>query len=566
MREAEVRSERLDTQEPTWSRDLAWLIPLLLAFFFALLGSRPFSNPDEGRYTEIPRAMAESGDYVTPRLNGVKYFEKPPLVYWLSALTFEVAGVNEWTSRAWTAILAALGAVATYLGGRFIYGRATGLLAAFLLSTTLLYYALSRVVILDMAVSVFITTGLLCFVSALEFPPGPRRRLLWYGFYASMALATLSKGLIGFVLPGAVAFFWVLLLNQWSRLRPFYPWTGSVLLLAIAAPWHVLATLRNPDFAQFYFVHEHFNRFFSQVHDRYQPFWYFIPALLGGLLPWVFLAPAALRVALAGGWQSRTANRTTWFLLLWIGVIFLFFSKSQSKLIPYILPVFPACAILLARPLAAVWDGQTVRGVRSGLLAVASFFVLLAVALVVYPVPKANAEMAAALAPFRIMLPIFLMAGAWLVVVRMRKSNLRGAFLGACVAFSVFLMAINPLGQVLDTRSSKELMVQLKPLLRAEDSVYSVGDYVQDMPVYLNRPVSVVDYVGELEFGIHAESERTRDRFLSREQFAERWLGAQRSFAVFRAKAFDAWASTLPAGREPRVIGRTSRFVLVANH
>ncbi|WP_404420961.1 glycosyltransferase family 39 protein [Nibricoccus sp. IMCC34717] len=564
MSGAAMRSETVDTREPSLARDLAWLVPLLLVFFFALLGSRPFSNPDEGRYTEIPRAMAESGDYVTPRLNGVKYFEKPPLQYWLSALTFEVAGVNEWTSRAWIALLAAGGAVATYLGGRFLYGRRTGLIAAFLLSTTLLYYAMSRVVILDMAVSVFITTALLSFVAALEFPDGPRRRLLWYGFYASMALATLSKGLIGIVLPGAVAFFWVLLLNQWSRLRPFYPWTGSLVLLAIAAPWHVLASLRNHDFAQFYFVHEHFQRFFSRVHDRYEPIWFFLPVLVGGLLPWVFFAPAAVRLALAGGWQARRENRTAWFLVLWIAVIVLFFSKSQSKLIPYILPVFPACAILLARPLAQTWSGTVPRGVRSGFLAVAAFFVLFAVALVVYPVPRATPEMVAALAPFRIALPIFLLVAAWLMVWRMRKGNLPGAFLSACVCFALFLVTVNPLGQILDTRSSKSLMLQLKPLLKEGDAVYSVGDYAQDMPVYLNRLVSLVDYEGELAFGIAAEPGITRDRFLSRDEFLRRWALPQRAYALLRSDEHVEWFTELPNVRS-RVIGRTSRFVLLSN-
>ncbi|MDX2186911.1 MAG: glycosyltransferase family 39 protein [Opitutaceae bacterium] len=563
MKPDAVGSGGMDTQDPSWKRDLAWLLPLLLVFFLALLGSRPFSNPDEGRYTEIPRLMAESGDYVTPRLNGVKYFEKPPLMYWLSALTFEVAGVNEWTSRFWVALLATFGASSTYLGGRYLYGRVVGLIAAFVLSTTFLYYILSRVVILDMGVSVFITTGLLCFIAALDFPEGRARRLLWYGFYASMALATLTKGLIGIVLPGAVAFFWVLVFNQWSRLRPFYPITGTLVLLAIAAPWHVAASLRNHEFAQFYFIHEHFNRFTSTVHDRYQPFWYFVPVLVAGLLPWTFFLPAALLQSLSGGWNARKDNLKTWFLFAWIVVIFAFFSKSQSKLIPYILPVFPACAILIARPLARVWAGERAKATRSGFLAFSAFCILLSVALLLYPVRKATPEMISALAPFRIVLSIILLTAAWLVVLRIKRMNLRGALTSATVCFALFLMALNPLGQILDTRSSRVLMEELRPVLERDDPVYSVGDYVQDMPVYLGRLVSVVDYVGELQFGIEAEPERTRERFLGRDEFLTRWAAHNRGFAVMRRREYEERYSKQP-GFEATLVGETSRFVLLS--
>lgn len=544
--------------------DLLWLVPVLGFFFFALLGARPLSNPDEGRYAEIPREMAATNDYVTPRLNGVKYFEKPPLVYWLTALSFEAGGVNETTARLPVAALAVFGAAVTYLGGRHLYGRATGLAAVAVLSTTLLYYVLSRVVILDLPVAVFISSALFSFIAALDHPDGARRRLLWYGFYASMALATLAKGLIGIVLPGGVAFVWVLLLNQWHRLRPFYPWTGSLLLLAIAAPWHVLASQRNHDFAQFYFIHEHFQRFFSTVHDRYQPFWYFGPVLLAGLFPWTFYLWSGVRDALRGGWANRRENAYGWFLVIWTAVIFLFFSKSQSKLIPYILPVFPALAVLIGRRVAAYWRGEDEGfGKAMGML-VALAYLGLAVALIAAPVSKATPEMITALIPYRLGLAAILMLGAGTIWHGLRRKGPRWVLAGTVIGMGAFLMQANPLGRILDTRSGKPLADALQGRIQESDTLYCVTDYVQDLPVYLNRRVSVVDYVGELEFGVKAEPEASRDRFIGREEFLRRWSSEARAYAVFRKSWFGDWETALPANRR-KVIAETSRFLLLSN-
>ena len=196
-----------------WWRDLTVLALLAGLWFCGLLGLRSMGNPDEGRYTEIPREMAVTGDFVTPRLNGVKYFEKPPLVYWLSALTIRQFGVNEFTARLWGGLFAVFGVLVTYAAARSLYGRGAGIRAAVVLSTTLMYYVLSQIILLDMAVAVTISGALFAFILAMREPRG-RRRLGWFlTFYACMALATLSKGLIGIAIPGAVIFCWVLLLN-----------------------------------------------------------------------------------------------------------------------------------------------------------------------------------------------------------------------------------------------------------------------------------------------------------------------------------------------------------------
>ncbi len=187
----------------SWSKDLIILALVSGVWFFGLLGFRPYANPDEGRYTEIPREMAVTGDFVTPRLNGVKYFEKPPLIYWLSALTFKTLGVTPFTARLWSAIFALAGVLMTYAAARCLHGREVGIASAVVLGTSLLYYALGQIIILDMGVAVTLAGALFAFILAMREPAGRKRLALFVTFYVCIALATLIKGLIGFLLPSA---------------------------------------------------------------------------------------------------------------------------------------------------------------------------------------------------------------------------------------------------------------------------------------------------------------------------------------------------------------------------
>jgi len=553
-----------------WGRDFLLLALATAVWFGAFLGVRPLNNPDEGRYTEIPREMAETGDYVTPRLNGVKYFEKPPLMYWLSALTFKVAGVSEFTARFWNAAFALMGVLLTYAAGRRLYGRTAGWWAAAVLATSLLYYALGQIVLLDMAVAVTISAALFAFMFAMRQPPGARRRWLFIAFYASMAFATLTKGLIGFLLPCAVAFVWVLLFNKWRALWPFYPVIGVLVLLGIAAPWHVLAeqanhsAVKEHDFAWFYFVHEHYLRFTTKIHGRYQPVWFFGPVLLAGLFPWVAFGGQAVRGALAGGWRARHQHAEAWFLVIWIAFITLFFSKSDSKLIPYILPVFPAAAVLIGGYLAGAWRDEktSVRGLRAGLWVFAGLAAAIAVAAAVAPVPEKYPELSALLLPWRFVLGTVLAGGAVAVVVCLRRERLRGALVAMLVTCAAFYLPTNFIGKAFDTRSAKSLALTLKPMLKAGDAVYCVGTYSQDIPPYLGRLISVVNYQNEMTFGIEAEPEMAAKRFIGKETFIAQWKEPAPAYAFVPKPSLARWQAE---GMPCTVLAESARFVLVVN-
>jgi 4-amino-4-deoxy-L-arabinose transferase-like glycosyltransferase len=519
-------------------RDLWVLLAVFVVLFGVELGTAELSSADEGRYAEIPREMVASGEWVTPRLDGVVYFEKPPLVYWCVAICLKVFGSSEWSMRLTPALFALSGVLLTYLVGRHLYGRLAGFAAATVLGKSLLYYALGRVLALDMAVSVLMSATLFCFILGVREAPGSRRRWLFYGLYASAALATLTKGLIGFLLTGAVMFLWLLIFNQWRRLRPFYLPTGALIFLAIAAPWHLLAAQRNPQWAHFYFIHEHWERFTTTEHGRFEPWWFFIPMVVVGLFPWTGFLWSALRDRLRGGWAARKENADTWFFVTWAVFVFLFFSKSQSKLIPYILPVFPPLAVVLGgwfsevitrRESQRLRVGLRVFGFAAGLLSVAVILAVLKPGLIKDVVQRDalrdNAFWAAA----------SLMTGGVLAAWLARVRGAIAALLAMAMATSGLFLSLARAQDEIARPGTKPLALVVKSRFQPGDRIYHYHEFFHDFLFYSEHLVGTVAYGSELELAIDPEA-RTGGRFIDEPEFRKQWEGPTRIWAVARKK------------------------------
>src|SRR5512138_47003 len=263
-------------------RDLTALALVFGAAFFQFLGHFPLIEPDEGRYSEIPREMLERGDFITPLLNHVKYFEKPPLHYWLNAISFTLFGQNEFAARFAGTLAGLLTVLFTYWLGRQLFERRVGLLAAIILGSSSGFLVQARINITDMTLTFCMTLCLGSFLLGIR-DKGPAKGPYYYLGYAGAALAVLAKGLIGIVFPGGIIFLFLLFRKRWRQLGEMRLVSGTLLFLLIAAPWFVLVSLRNPEFARFFFIHEHFERFLTKVHRRYQPVWFFVPVLLVGM-------------------------------------------------------------------------------------------------------------------------------------------------------------------------------------------------------------------------------------------------------------------------------------------
>ncbi len=552
--------------EPSWWRDLLLLTLLIAVFFGWGLGQRALWHPDEGRYVEISREMTVSGDYVTPRLNGVKYFEKPALFYWLEAGAIRLFGLKAWAMRLWPAAFALIGCLAVYVTGRRLYDRRTGLIAAAMLATAPLHYFLGRAITLDMAVSALLTVALFAFLLGTREPPGHARRNYFWAFYACAALATLAKGLIGMVIPAMVIGAWILILNEWRLLKSIYLPSGLVLFLIIAAPWHIAAARANPEFAQFYFIHEHFQRYLTKVHDRYQPAWFFIPVLLAGFYPWTAYLAQALTKSWPASWQARRDHREAIFLMLWVGLVFAFFSFSDSKLVPYILPILPPLALLVARYLALHWDQASSASLRAGTWTLLALGFLLALVLVFVPQSTPDrprvAEYAAVFGDY-----------AWVILGSLLATALVPFTVGflrrplwtvvALVLTSALFLAVVDRGFVfLDhQRSVKELALILKARLQAGDEVMTYREYYQDLPVYLERRITVVDWKGELRFGSGVED--VSGWMIDEAAFQRRWNGPQRAYLLTGRGNYDKLRAE---GRgQFQLLAQTGSNVLVTN-
>jgi 4-amino-4-deoxy-L-arabinose transferase-like glycosyltransferase len=528
-----------DTQMP-WRRDVVLLALLFGILLLWRLGSAPLLNPDEGRYAEVPREMVASGDWVTPRLDGVPYFEKPPLGYWVIAACETFLGSSEWSVRLCPAAFALGGILATYWAGRRLYGRNAGFWSAIILGSSLLYLGLGHIVSLDMPLSVLMSVTLFCFLLAVREPPGARRRWLFYGLYAASALATLTKGPEGFLVTGAVMFLWLVLFGQWGRLLPMHLAGGLVLFLAIAAPWYVLVAQRNPGWAHFFFIYEHWERFTDKGHGRVQPFWFFVAVLIPGLFPWTGFVWQAVRDALAGGWARRRENAEAWFLVTWAAFVLFFFSVSQSKLIGYILPVFPPVAVLVGRWLARVMaepdafarmrPGLRVFSFLCGLIAAAACVAVLRPGLIREP------AQAAALAPYAFVIAAVLCVGGVRALIPRAGS---GSAMGAVVAMTatlVFVVGILAFAMpIIDLRSTKTVALVERALVRPGDRVYAYHGFFHDFTYYSGDVVGLVHYRDELELQFLGQDELKR-RFIDDDEFRREWAGPGRVIVVARIR------------------------------
>ena len=509
------------------------ILTLILVIFFGYeIGNRPFADPDEGRYVEIPREMVVTGDYVTPRLNGLKYFEKPPLIYWLQAATIKTVGIGEYSMRFWIAFFAVLGCLSVYFVGLACKSVTLGLLSTGILATNLLYYAHSRIIILDLAVSVLMSGVLWCFFLAFVRKRERPSKKLVVSMYALAALACLTKGLIGIILPGFVGFLWICFTNNWKKVKDIISVPGILIFLVIFLPWHIAVCMRNADFFHFYFVVEHFLRYTTQLHSRYQPAWFFVPIIIAGLLPWTGFSLVALKES-AKNIIKKADNDEDIFLLCWILGIFGFFSFSNSKLVPYILPIVPPIAFLTAKMITKINAAD--RNFKIGAWLNIAIFAL---AIIAFHFEKGRvADVLGAFSEVHILMNVFALVLFVCVVLLLFAIFSQKKQIDNAIIIYVFL-AMNlmwilnkaaPFYQAVKKPSTKQLAEVVCMNARDEDLVFCHKRYQQDFPVYLGRLVGVTDHAGELDFGNKAEK---NDRLITEKQLFRRWDSDKRIFLL----------------------------------
>ena len=551
-------------------RSAWWFIAfLLLVAWFAGTGVRKLQHPDEGRYAEIAREMAVSGNWVTPRLNGLKYFEKPPFQYWATAAAFETFGIHEWTARLAPALAGVLAVLIVGLTATRLDGPATGAYAALVQAGSVWPFALSQLLTLDSVLSAWLAATLCAFLLAQRDGLTATAQRNWMlAAFAAAAGATLTKGLVALAIPGATLVLYTLLARDsgpWKRLHLL---PGLALYLLIVAPWFVLVSRDNPEFAQFFFIHEHVERFLTTEHRREGTWYYFVPLLLGGILPWLFVWLWTLRQS----WRdaARTANGFSWprFCLAWALFVFVFFSASGSKLPSYILPMFPALALVIGRQLTHM-PAQTLAWLVAPLAVLSTLaFLGVAVALGAYIPEFADTNTPAAVfqdfAPWVTAALGVMAASAIGAFVLLRRGAPAAKTLGIVVLSlgSVAGMQIGITGYdaFRVTRSAYDLVqaaLNGGPL-DASAPVFQVRTYDQTLPYYLGRTTTLVAYRDEMSLGLDMEPERG---FATEADWIPAWNALPQGYALLKLDDY----ATLAAQSVPmRVIARDPRRVFVA--
>ncbi|ABB31129.1 glycosyl transferase family 39 [Geobacter metallireducens RCH3] len=544
-------------REQSLFKDLIILAVVFGFAFFQRLGQIPLLDSDEGRYAEIPREMLERGDFITPFLNYVKYFEKPPLHYWLEAISFRIFGFSEFAARAPGALMGLCGVLFTYHVGRTVFGRRAGLLAATVLGTSLGFIVIGRYNVIDMTLTFWMTATLGCFLLAVH-DRGRRAGLYYYLFYVAAALTVLAKGLIGLVLPGGVIVLFILLTGRWRLLREMRLPTGTVLFLLVAAPWFILVSLHNPEFPRFFFIHEHFERFLTKVHGRYEPPWFFIPVLAGFMLPWSFYLPSAIR----GMWQERhtPTGEARLYLILWGAVIFTFFSLSSSKLIPYILPVFPAVALLVGEFFSRVADRRATFPTLPTAIA-AAVLTIGGAGGILFPHLAKNPKLSV-LAGAVIGSCLLAQGIAAFVGLRRKKAAVLLVSFGL---FSYLLGIAGPpfiLARTAERKSFRELGQLVKEKAGPDTAVASFQLYQQGFSYYAGRRIIIVGERGELDFGSRQGDQS--QWFLDEQGFARLWDSGRPVIVLIKEDALPALRKLVTT--PPRELGRKGKVLLIANH
>ena len=324
-----------------------WLLPVLL---LVLATVRPLSIPDEGRYAEVGRWMVVSGDWLTPRIDGIPFFHKPPLLYWFEALAMSVLGATPWAARLVVALHACLMLGLMVVCVRHFAGAHVARRAGWILGTSMTFLVAGQYVNTDMMVATWMGVAIWCFARAFLDASGVHANWARAGFVAC-ALGVLSKGLIGLLLPGLVLFVWIAYTWQWRKILSL-PWvSGLVLFAVVALPWFVLAAHEHPDMLAYMFGKHQFGRYTATTFNNARPWWFYGLAVTVLLFPWIFFALADGVQRLRQRMTPSVANdQRAWVSLCWIWVLAIlgFFSIPNSKLIGYALPVMPALAVLAA--------------------------------------------------------------------------------------------------------------------------------------------------------------------------------------------------------------------------
>lgn len=548
----------------------SWWIDLLLigfvtsAFFLLFLGSYPLHLPDEGRYAEVAREMLANHNLISPTLNGVSFFDKPPLYYWLTVMTMHFHGVSELSARLGPALLGVFGILGIYITGRKLGGRQIAWFAAGLCATSPLYFLGAHFANCDLIMAVCLSLSMFSFLIGIESPSRQQQRLAFLSAYAWSGIAILAKGLIGIVFPIGIIGLYILCFNQWALLKRMMLLPGLLLIAVIALPWFILVSHANSDFLHYFFYIQHFQRFIGTTFNNRAPFWFYIPVVFIGFWPWSLW----LFSAIAHGFKQsfiKKSQRIDGFLLLWSLLVLVFFSIPHSKTIGYILPLFPPLALLLARYLSHLRYTMGKITVSIWLTTQLLFGLVLMIGphyLTRYQLP--------------LLLTTGLGIGLIILTLLVYVWHKRGhALIPAMIVNQAFLLlGLLSLASFVPSISTKPIATWLKDHAVSHSAIYAYNIYPFDLPFYLQQPIHVVvnnwhdpllaiqdTWQGEFAYSIQYQSGPQKN-FVNTANFLKVWHTHQPIYVIVNKRHLDVFEADI--GHQPiNIVMKTQKLWLV---
>jgi 4-amino-4-deoxy-L-arabinose transferase-like glycosyltransferase len=535
---------------------------LALILFFFHLGTYGLWEPDEARYAEIAREMLASHNFIVPHLNYVPYVEKPPLLYWLTAGSMKLLGVNEFAARLVNAGAALIGVLATYLFALSTFDYRRARLAGAVLATSALYAVMAQVLTTDMLLTAAITVAMFAFF--IQWRDGGR---WWWLCYLAMGLAVLTKGPVGVVLPLMTAAIFLWYEGQWrGAIRRFHLIAGLIIAAGVSLPWFVAITLLEPGFFDFYFVGEHLRRFLEPRYSHGEPIYYYIPVIAGGFMPWSL---ATLFIP----WRSLKPNPARRFCLIATATVFVLFSLASAKLVPYILPAFPFAALATADGLMAFAEANENGSARARLgfyrkaprRADSRWLALMMMLLMIagFAVLAVASEAGRFKSPYPVILqPVLYLSGAMVVICSIVGltafwTQRFEAGLALLIGGAAATLIIISYGRIMaePTRSYAALarsIARLAPQAR----LICYPRYIESLPFYCRRRVILVGAKTELTFGAEHAPDASEFFFTGQDDLLRLWKEPQASVLVIDQGALEQIQGLLG---EYKVIASDSR-------
>ncbi|MGQ4001806.1 glycosyltransferase family 39 protein [Francisellaceae bacterium CB299] len=472
-------------------------ITIIVILAFCLYGVPTFYAPDETRYSEVAREMIANHDFIVPYVNGIVFFHKPPLVYWIIDVFMSVFGQNTWGARLANPFLVLVCMLFVYfVVNKVLQSKVVALLSVIITLTTVLVLFVGRYLNIDMGIAVFLNLTMLSYWLSLKYDDDYKMSSFWLLMaFVFSGLAVMTKGLVGIVFPMAIVGLYSITMNEWRRLIDIRLYIGLFIVGIISLPWILLVDQQYPGFAYYYVVVQQILRYSTDEQSRDVSKIFYLLVFTGAFFPWFGFLPQAFKEFFSkAGFKNRKQNKNSWFLFIWGTFIFVFFGVSRSFLFGYLAPLMLPFCILIAIYIAKLftknfskWDKVAV------VIPMIVFGLLSIVGVVVIALPQVrdNIFTVAVLTIPIIVVPIF-------VIVRSIEALKSQCIKKIVVYFAIMMMVVANfgygVGQYLGSRNvevlAKDINVMLEKYPDAKvytsHRFYEIGFYTKNIPTIIN--------------------------------------------------------------------------------